>query len=158
MPGTGAGDADLACRVSLNKERAERLRQLGQGSSMPVPEDDFATLVDAEWRLLTIDGDAILDETQPTLQFAPDDRRVAGNATANRFMGSFVRTGSGLAFGPLATTMMLREHPEGAMEQERRYLSVLGEIDAFKLADKWLELLQDGRVRLVFAPTPADEG
>jgi len=75
------------------------------------------------WRIDAIDGRPALAGVEATIELH-DDGRVAGTAGVNRFMGTWSITGTVLAFGPLATTLMAG--PPDRMEQEGAVLRILG--------------------------------
>jgi len=91
-------------------EQAEKLSGLVQSS---------------EWTILDISGQAMLDQTEPTLVFSGGDT-VSGSTGCNTFNGSVSLDAAQLGFGPLATTRKLC--PEPVMEQERFILDTLDEV------------------------------
>jgi heat shock protein HslJ len=140
--GTGAGQAELACRAELQAARAERL--WGESGGRPeLPES-----VAREWRVIEIDGLPVLQGTEPTLVLG-EDGRAGGEAGTNRWFAAYVRHGQGLAFGAAGSTLMYNDDPPGRMDQEQRYLQVLGRVDRLRLDDGRLELLALGRPVLV---------
>jgi heat shock protein HslJ len=76
-----------------------------------------------EWRAVDINGAPVLAEAAPTLRL--DSGRASGNASCNRFSGSYqlMRGGERLRFGPLAVTRMACA--PAIMDQERRYLAIV---------------------------------
>jgi heat shock protein HslJ len=93
----------------------------------------------------------IIEGTALTLEF--DGERVHGSAGCNRYFGP-ATIGETVQIGPLATTMMYCSHPEGVMEQERRFLDLLGEADSVRVEDDLLELSSTGEVEIVMVPVP----
>jgi heat shock protein HslJ len=87
------------------------------------------------------------------LTFGFDGERVHGSAGCNRYFGP-ATIGDTVQVGPLATTMMYCSHPEGVMEQERRFLDVLSEADSVRVEDNLLEFGSSGRVIMVMVPVP----
>jgi heat shock protein HslJ len=142
--GTGAGDADLACRAELRTRRAEQL--WGEVSGRPAAAD---AITSRAWRLVRLDGDAVLAGTAPDLTLGEDDR-AGGDASTNRWFAPYHLTGMGLAFGTTGTTMMFNDEPAGRMDQEQRYLHLLGEVNRWRLDAGRLTLLADDTTRLVF--------
>lgn len=99
---------------------------------------------DGKW---VVDGLAIggelhppLPDTKPTLEV--EGGRVGGNATINRFMGSFLEGEKRL--GPLAMTMMAG--PEEHMAQEQIYLRHLSAVEAIEVAEDEMRLVSDGLI------------
>ena len=59
-----------------------------------------------EWRIRTLNGTALPAEaaTKATLSFDTATNKVAGSTGCNRLMGTYATSGTGITFGPLATT------------------------------------------------------
>ena len=74
---------------------------------------------------------------QATLAF-PEEGRVAGNASCNRFTGTVTLRGDSIAFGPLATTKMAC--PPAVDEQERRHLAALQDASRVAMEGPYLLL------------------
>ncbi|MFO7764316.1 MAG: META domain-containing protein [Wenzhouxiangellaceae bacterium] len=94
------------------------------------PED---LLLGDEWRVVSIDGEAVLEDAVPTIEFLAEDNRVAGLASCNRFTGSFELTGEGLRFGQFAVTTRACIDP-AAQEQEDRFVELLQKTARFEMA------------------------
>jgi heat shock protein HslJ len=92
--------------------------------------DPRSLLTGLEWIVETIGGLAVAEKSEPTILFLEEDR-VAGNASCNRFMGSFQLTGEGLSFGQMAGTMMACEEP--LSQQETRFLELLRNTQRFEI-------------------------
>jgi heat shock protein HslJ len=95
------------------------------------------------WQLTELDGASVTaaDERRAAyLQF--DDgppQRVSGSTGCNRLTGSYSLRGSGLQFGPLATTKMACAD---GMAQEQAFLEALTAVDSWRTLDRQvLELL-----------------
>lgn len=84
-----------------------------------------------EWRLQALDGDAVLAEPMATLNFLGDGQ-VAGRATCNSFSARYELSGEGLRIGPIVATKMACLG-EGIMEQESRFLDILGKAARFDI-------------------------
>ncbi|MEL7088776.1 MAG: META domain-containing protein [Planctomycetota bacterium] len=113
---------------------------------------DWTDAAEREWTLTRIDGKPPLAERMPTLTLAADGR-VAGVAGANRFFGTYAQPQPGrITFAALGSTRMFRDDPPGLMQQEQNYLATLGEIDAYRVTPKRLELRSGKKTRLVFEP------
>lgn len=78
------------------------------------------------------------------------DGTVQGNAGCNSFNGSYELSGDELTFGPLASTMMACEPPQG--EVEGSVLAGLEGTASFRIQDGTLTLFDDaGAELLVYA-------
>ena len=93
------------------------------------------------WKLVRL-GDspvtAAAKQREAYLIFAGDALRVAGSGGCNRLTGGFDLDGKRLRFGRMAGTMMTC--PDG-MEQEKRFLDTLGEVEQYRIHGSHLELL-----------------
>jgi heat shock protein HslJ len=104
-------------------------------------------LLGPEWVVESIDGDALIGGSRPTIVFS-EEGQVAGSASCNRYLASYELTGEGLSIAGAGSTMMACE-PE-LMEQERRFLDALDAIRRFEIApDGALVLLADGEPKLI---------
>lgn len=98
------------------------------------------------WQLVELHGSVVVaggDREAPHLYF--DDgppQRVSGSTGCNRLSGSYSLGGSGLKFGPLATTKMACAD---GMAQEQAFLVMLGATDSWRTQDRQVLELLDGR-------------
>ena len=98
----------------------------------------------------------VLSGTEITIAF--EDGTAQGSAGCNTYQAAYTRNGTSLSFESISVTEMACLTPEGAMEQEQRYLEVLQE--AAQAQDHggqlWLET-SDGRA-LVFSVEASSYG
>lgn len=99
-------------------------------------------LVGTEWRLQSLGGRDVPASSQATLNF-PESGRVAGNASCNRFFGTYVQTGLKISFSQMGSTRMACAGP--AAEQETRYLAALQKTSGFEIKDNQLLLTVQGQ-------------
>ncbi|NVO32384.1 META domain-containing protein [Hymenobacter lapidiphilus] len=61
-----------------------------------------------EWRIRTLNGAAMPAEAaaEATLNFDTATNKVSGSTGCNRLMGTYATSGTGITFGPMATTRM----------------------------------------------------
>ena len=99
-----------------------------------------AWLENTEWRLVDISGRAATAPPgrTPTLQLLAEGRKAVGNGGCNRFGGSYTLEGSGLRFGPLASTKMFCD---SVMEQEQAFLDALMATTGYRIEGNELLLL-----------------
>lgn len=103
--------------------------------------------LDGDWVLTHLKGETVPDDVQITLSVA--DGGVTGRAACNGYMGSLVRDGAKVSFGPLASTKMACPPP--LMEWERRFLAAMQEVSLAEGAAASLSLSDDaGDTVLVF--------
>lgn len=107
------------------------------GCVMPVSTPGRSDLV-GRWLVDDIDNRPVVSNSSATIEFTQDDR-VVGNASCNRFVGSYVLSGSNLSFGQLATTKKMCTGP--LMEQENRFLDALSQVTGLRFEQGRLFLL-----------------
>lgn len=89
----------------------------------PEEEDEKVKLEDHLWSVALLNGEPLIKNTLITLSF--EDDQAVGSGGCNRYFTSYERTATALSFGPIATTEMFCEQPEGAMDQEAAYYVAL---------------------------------
>ncbi|HEY3457465.1 MAG TPA: META domain-containing protein [Bryobacteraceae bacterium] len=98
-------------------------------------------LTGSEWRLEDLAGAGVIDNTQATLAF-PEEGKVAGRGSCNRFFGPAKISGDSMQLGPLGATRMAC--PEAVMNQETKYLDALQKVERFEWKDPYLLLYEKG--------------
>lgn len=102
------------------------------------------------WVLETMNGEAPLAGTTITAEFS--EGQVSGNSGCNSYFGSYTLEDSEFTVSELVWTEMACLEPEGLMDQEQRYLSILNNATRLeKEANRLTLRTPDGR-GLVFAP------
>ncbi|MBL8419034.1 MAG: YbaY family lipoprotein [Dechloromonas sp.] len=93
------------------------------------------------WKLVRL-GDASVaaaaKQREAHLILANDSLRVSGSGGCNRLTGGFELEGDRLRFGRMAGTMMACLD---GMEQEKRFLDTLGQVDRYRIRGSHLELI-----------------
>ena len=87
------------------------------------------SLLLGDWQVAEIGGKPVIAGSGASLTFDLDGS-LHGNASCNRFFGSFTLTGEGLAISDIGATLMACE--AAAMDQEQRFLSALGTVQRFE--------------------------
>jgi heat shock protein HslJ len=90
------------------------------------------------WRLVSLEGRAVLAGTRVTAVFG-DDSRVSGSAGCNGYFGRAAVTDGQLAVGLLGATRMYC-NADGLMAQEGAYLSALEKATAYRIVGGQLQL------------------
>ena len=104
-----------------------------------------ATLPASAWKVITFAGQTPLADHPITFEFDPEGS-IAGDASCNRFGGACQIEGNKIKVGPLRSTRRACE-PD-IMQQEHKFLSVLGAIDAWSIESKELVLTgSEGQIR-----------
>jgi heat shock protein HslJ len=82
--------------------------------------------------------------------------RVSGSGGCNQYSAGYSVDGSGITFGPAATTFMYCAEPAGMMDQEQAYLALLHEAATYTATGAQLELRAANRAMLAtFTTDPA---
>lgn len=90
-------------------------------------------------RVTNIGGEPVVAGSEPSIAFELDGS-LNGNASCNRFFGSYTLTGEGLTISNPGSTMMACE--EALMQQEQRFFIALEAVRRF-------ESTADGQLRLI---------
>lgn len=69
---------------------------------------------------------------------------IEGFSGCNNYNGGAALNGSDVSIGPLASTLKACPLPEGLMEQEGNYLSLLQAADTWETTDKGVDLVSEG--------------
>lgn len=93
------------------------------------------------WQITALGDAALIDPESVTLNFL-DQGRVAGSGGCNRIIGGFTLTGESLQFGAMGSTMMACD--EKVMDQERRMLDAIEQVQRFDISDEGTLLLIGG--------------
>ncbi len=138
----------------MTENRLEMLNSTGGvvlefAAPAPMPE---VTLEGTEWLLTTfVEGEAassLISGTTITLQFEGDI--VRGSAGCNDYGGPYTLAAGALQIGALDMTDQLCVEPPGIMEQEARYIDILGRATIFELDANQLTLRTTDELGLVF--------
>lgn len=142
--------ASQLCRDSMTGmpyPRQVRLAVNGE-ESQGCGGDPERLLRGTEWVVEDIGGRGIIDSSRVTLNFLAD-QRVAGRASCNQFSGGWTLTGEGLEFARMASTR--KACAPALMNQEDRFLSLLGEVRRFDIGRHGELLLVTGDGHLIRA-------
>jgi putative lipoprotein len=118
---------------------------------IPSTEPTGPSLEGTEWELESLTGSDTLQGAggrAPDLMFDAEQQRAAGFSGCNRYFGGYSRdgnpnNGSPLSFGQMAGTMMACA--EGDV-LERAYLQALSRVNAFRIVDGQLQLLENDQL------------
>jgi len=112
------------------------------------------SLAGTSWVAEDIDGHGVLGGTPSTLVFDAA-QRISGRAACNQYFGTAERgEGARLQLKPAGTTRMAC--PEPVMDQERRFLEMLGTVVSYRGDGGTLSLLDaTGQVRIRLVALPA---
>ena len=111
-------------------------------------------LAGTDWVLdsYTTRGDSVspvIAGTTVTAKFSPDGN-VTGNAGCNHYGGGYLLEGTNISVSSLFSTLMYCGEPEGVMEQEARYLALLGNASSYRVRGDRLTLTDEEGTDLLF--------
>ena len=92
----------------------------------------------------------IIEGTEITATFNSSEGQVSGSAGCNIYGGRYQITGSMLSFSEIYFTEMACMSPEGVMEQEQEFLTLLSSAQSFQADDTTLTIFCSGGLQLYF--------
>ena len=102
--------------------------------------DSTSKLEDKKWYLQSYDGQNLIEDTEITATFDGDKGEISGSAGCNTYFAAYEVKGDKLTVSQMAWTEMACLNPEGVMDQEQEYLSLLGTARSFKVSDTGLTI------------------
>lgn len=97
--------------------------------------------------------------TEVTAAFGPPDGKVAGSAGCNGYGGDYQLDGTSLSVSSLVQTLKLCTEPEGIMEQEARFIDLLGSAAECRIENDRLVITDAaGATTLIFVEEDAPTG
>jgi heat shock protein HslJ len=164
------GSTMMACEPEVNEQETQYFTALESVASYQVADDQLQMMnVDGEtvltfsvleptpltgttWRLTAYnDGKggfvSVLSGTEITSVFG-DDGSLVGSAGCNNYTASYGVEGENLSVGPAAVTRMMCAEPEGIMDQENAYLTVLESVATYQIKGNTLEAFDADGMRL----------
>jgi heat shock protein HslJ len=142
--------ADVLCRDTMTgMPHPARVEMTFGGRTLRGCGGEPADLLrGAEWVVEDIGGAGIVDRSRATLKF-DGDGGLAGRSSCNSYTTTYRLGGEGLAVGRAASTMMACA--DALMDQERRFLDILQQVQRFDITDDGALLLIDGKGRKITA-------
>jgi len=102
-----------------------------------------------EWRIEYIAGRPVIDYSPATITFT-EDLKLAGNASCNRYFGSYTLNNDKLKIGsPMGSTMMMCA--EALMDQEGRMMKALEAVETMRLENGLLILIDSSQEEIIRA-------
>lgn len=100
------------------------------------------------WSLVSLGGTAPLLGTKITATF--DAGSIQGSSGCNSFSGFYEISGDRIVVRDVQSTLMACIQPEGVMDQEQEFLTLLMGSEGYQIADGQLQLMRSGQVLLAF--------
>ncbi|MBC7994086.1 MAG: META domain-containing protein [Rhizobacter sp.] len=122
-------------------------------AATPAAPSGNSPLRDTRWTLQTLDGTVAASTGPQTthLVLHSASQRLSGFAGCNTLRGRHTQRGTQLALTALASTRMACPQ----MQQEQRFIELLGVANAYRIEGQVLSLLQGETVRITFKAIPA---
>ena len=110
--------------------------------------NDSALLKSKTWVLISYGEEgrlqSVLEGVEITVMFNPDEDEIRGSAGCNHYFGEYKITGSELTVSRIAFTEMACLTPEGVMELEQLFLSMLAAAEGFRVQEDHLTIFTAG--------------
>lgn len=153
FPRTGQGSEQVCPEATtsyemrvLMRDGSVAIRQLTVAvtGSQPAPNPLSGT----NWEVVNVNNGrdaviSVLDGTRLTMQFGADGQ-VTGNAGCNDYFATYLVEGNRLTIQAPGATSQLCSEPEGVMEQEAAFLSMLNAAATFQISGARLEIRTAG--------------
>ena len=118
------------------------------------PVNQGSTLGDTKWFLRSYGEQnnmkAVIEGTEITATFSSDQSKVNGSAGCNTYSAGYEVKGDELSVFEMVFTEMACISPEGVMEQEQDFLSLLANAQSFEADDTTLTIICEGGQQLYF--------
>lgn len=112
------------------------------------PEENDV-LPDSEWVLTLLNGDALIEDTEITLNF--EETSLDGSAGCNTYGGSYTASEGSLSLSGVYATEMGCPEPQGILDQEQAYLNALNAAASFQVDGEQMEVYDEsGALTLAF--------
>ena len=108
------------------------------GCSASGEETPAPPITGREWKLVSINGQAILAGSEITLLL--DKERASGSAGCNSYGGEYQQKGTQLSFDQIMQTLMACADA-AVMEQESTYTQTLSQVTSYQIVGDRLELM-----------------
>ncbi len=112
--------------------------------------DQPTPLVDTTWQLLSYytGNGTVSNQTTPLISaFFAADGSLSGLSGCNNYTSSYTVDEKGMSIGPVATTRKMCQEPEGVMETEAGYTSVLETVVRYEIEGEQLTLYNAEDIR-----------
>ena len=109
--------------------------------------DQGRALLDTEWVLVSLNGDALVEGRTITLSFGGTS--LDGSGGCNTYGGSYAVSEEHLRLSELYWTEMACVEPRGLMEQEQAYFQALNAVTSFRLSGERLELYAESEAPIL---------
>ncbi len=105
---------------------------------------------------LTIDGNTTGPVAGTALTALFDDGSVGGSAGCNSYFADYQVDGGSITIGPAGSTLAFCAEPDGTMDQEVAYLTLLSSVDSFARDGDRMTLSSSGEVVLRYTATDVE--
>jgi len=117
----------------------------------PIGMDDISNIVNINWILMSISGEAVLEGVEIRLKIS-DEGKINGNAGANSYYSHWQLNGYVIKSDRISATKKFRLKPQGVMGQETTYLKYLSNVTGWNIIDGDLFLYNGDKIILKYYP------
>jgi len=110
-----------------------------------------SSLEDTSWTLVDLAGTPPIEGTTVTVEFA--DGNIGGSTGCNSYGGAYELNGETVTFDEMVSTLMACLEPEGAMDQEQRFLEILNAAESIRVSGDRLQIIASDGAVLEFEQT-----
>ena len=111
------------------------------------PPAQSAVLLDTEWMLVSLNGNALIEGKDITLRFG--EGSLEGSGGCNTYGGSYTASEDSLRLSGVYATEMACMEPKGIMDQERAYLNALNAAVRYRVDGDRLELYDEAGAQIL---------
>ena len=151
----------MACDGPIMDQESAYFQALGAAKSFVIGADQLTlsdeggkelatftaqsqSLEGSSWQVISYNNGkqavtSVLIGSELTADFGTDGK-LTGSAGCNNYNGGYEVDGDKITIGPLASTMMMCNEPEGLMDQESQFLAALQSAATYKVEGDRLEL------------------
>jgi heat shock protein HslJ len=148
-----------AAAYRMTEDRLEIDNAEGETILVFSRKEEFAMhpgdLVSTRWRLVSMNGEDLLEDSTITLAFH-DENQISGLAACRGYVAVYQAAGDDMGIEWMAMTDSACRGPEALQKQEAEYTTMLGWTTDYRLSQGQLEILTARGEALVFEPLPED--
>jgi heat shock protein HslJ len=104
-------------------------------------------LLNTEWELVSLYGDALIEGRAITLRF--EEASLEGSGGCNTYQGSYTASEASLRLDGVAATEMACLEAEGTMEQEQAYFQALNAAASYRVDGDRLEVYDEAGAQVL---------
>ena len=112
-----------------------------------LPPPQSTRLLDTKWKLISLNGDDLIEGRAITLRFG--ETFLEGSGGCNAYGGSYTASEDSLSVSGVYATEMGCMEPKGIMEREQAYLQILTTVTRYRVDGDRLELYNQAELPIL---------